>query len=192
MATQKSSLTNRRPDWYHDQDPVLISQILSPSNTEIIPPIPVVGLINEAANNVANTTLDFQPGKKYKIRLINMSALASVFFIIDGHTLNVIEVDGVDTQEAEAEQIYIAPAQRYSFIVEAKSDASQNYAFLAVFDPNPDFALPGSVFPLNTTGYLVYDSTKALPAAPVIDAWNPFDDTTLKVCSVLGNDQGMK
>lgn len=42
-----------------------------------------------------NATLPFQPGKTYRIRIINTSALAMFFFWIDGHSMRIIEVDGV-------------------------------------------------------------------------------------------------
>ena len=42
-----------------------------------------------------NTTLPFQPGKTYRLRIINTSAFAAFYFWIDGHEMNIIEVDGV-------------------------------------------------------------------------------------------------
>ena len=155
--------------------------MLSASNVQIRPPIPNGVLINDASNTVANTTLKFQPGKTYKVRVINMSALASVILLLDSHVLKIIEVDGEYVQEKDAKQIYIAPAQRYSFLVEAKADTSKNYAFLAVFDVNPDFRLPQAVFPFNATAYVEYDAAKPLPAAPVAEVFDLLDDFTLKV-----------
>lgn len=46
-------------------------------------------------NNNANTTFNFVAGKTYRLRLINMSALAMFYFSIDNHTMDVIEVEGV-------------------------------------------------------------------------------------------------
>lgn len=42
-----------------------------------------------------NATLHFVPGKTYRLRVINTSALAMFHFWIDGHDMRVIEVDGV-------------------------------------------------------------------------------------------------
>lgn len=42
-----------------------------------------------------NATLPFVTGKTYRLRIINMSALSSFFFWIDGHNMRLIEVDGV-------------------------------------------------------------------------------------------------
>lgn len=42
-----------------------------------------------------NATLPFVPGKTYRLRIINMSALSAFYFWIDGHDMRLIEVDGV-------------------------------------------------------------------------------------------------
>ena len=42
-----------------------------------------------------NATLPFQPGKTYRLRIVNTSAFAAFFFWIDGHNMTIIEVDGV-------------------------------------------------------------------------------------------------
>lgn len=44
-----------------------------------------------------NATLPFQPGKTYRLRIVNTSAFAMFFFWIDGHDMRIIEVDGVST-----------------------------------------------------------------------------------------------
>ena len=36
-----------------------------------------------------------QPGKTYRLRIVNTSAFAMFFFWIDGHDMRIIEVDGV-------------------------------------------------------------------------------------------------
>ena len=47
-----------------------------------------------------NTTLSFEPGKTYRLRIINTSAFAAFFFWIDGHEMSIIEVDGVSTRSS--------------------------------------------------------------------------------------------
>lgn len=42
-----------------------------------------------------NATLPFQPGKTYRLRIVNTSAFSAFFFWIDGHDMRIIEVDGV-------------------------------------------------------------------------------------------------
>lgn len=42
-----------------------------------------------------NATLPFEPGKTYRLRILNTSAFAAFFFWIDGHDMRIVEVDGV-------------------------------------------------------------------------------------------------
>ena len=42
-----------------------------------------------------NATLPFEPGKTYRLRIVNTSAFAAFYFWIDGHDMRIIEVDGV-------------------------------------------------------------------------------------------------
>jgi iron transport multicopper oxidase len=42
-----------------------------------------------------NATLPFEPGKTYRLRIVNTGAFAAFFFWIDGHEMRVIEADGV-------------------------------------------------------------------------------------------------
>ena len=44
-----------------------------------------------------NATLPFEPGKTYRLRIVNTSAFSAFFFWIDGHDMRIIEVDGVST-----------------------------------------------------------------------------------------------
>jgi FtsP/CotA-like multicopper oxidase with cupredoxin domain len=44
-----------------------------------------------------NATLPFEPGKTYRLRIVNTSAFAAFFFYIDGHDMTIIEVDGVSS-----------------------------------------------------------------------------------------------
>lgn len=43
-----------------------------------------------------NATLPFEPGKTYRLRIVNTSAFSSFYFWIDGHDMEIIEVDGVE------------------------------------------------------------------------------------------------
>lgn len=40
-----------------------------------------------------NAKLNFVPGRTYRLRVVNMAALAMFHFYIDGHDMRVIEVD---------------------------------------------------------------------------------------------------
>jgi iron transport multicopper oxidase len=67
-------------------------------------------------------------------RIINMGAFASQYFWIEGHTMQIVEVDGIYTQEAAADMIYLTAAQRYSVLVTTKNDTSANFAYVSSMD----------------------------------------------------------
>ncbi|KAJ7018391.1 yellow laccase [Mycena alexandri] len=66
------------------------------------------------------------PGLRYRFRLISMSCEPNFIFSIDGHTMTVIEADGVLTQPLVVDSIQIYAGQRYSFVLTANQKIS-NY-----------------------------------------------------------------
>lgn len=160
-------------DWYHDESPGLINNMLSSSNPNALPPFPDAVLINDASSfsftPIVNTT--------YKVRIVNVAAFGAVILAIDSHTAEIIEVDGVYTDKYEASQIRISPAQRYTFLLTTKADSNTNYAFTAILDENPDFTA-SATWPLNATGYLNYN-TGDEAGAYTVDTINPMDDFDL-------------
>ncbi|KAG2179873.1 hypothetical protein INT43_003659, partial [Umbelopsis isabellina] len=136
-------------DWYHDISPVNMAIFLSPDNYEASEPVPDSGLINGlntfncsgatntsvacTGGNRANFT--FTAGKRYRIRVINTSAIAEFDFSIDGHNLTVVEADGVPMKPVTIDRIPINVAQRYSVIVEANQPVG-NYWVRAVINEN--------------------------------------------------------
>jgi iron transport multicopper oxidase len=57
--------------------------------------IPGTSTLGSTVGFNENTTLPFEPGKTYRLRIINTSAFAAFIFWIDGHEMTIIEVDGV-------------------------------------------------------------------------------------------------
>lgn len=180
-------------DWYHDEMPGLIKQFISVTNPTGAEPVPNSALMNETQN----FTLNVEAGKTYYFRMTNLAAFAGQYFWIEGHTMRIIEVDGVYTEPADAEMIYITAAQRYGFLVTTKSDASTNFAMVAsmdtvrmpfcmrqklrstderqsLFDSYPD------TLNYNVTGWLVYDANKPRPEPKLLDSFDAqFDDFDL-------------
>lgn len=65
------------------------------------------------------------------------------YFWIDGHDMRIIEADGTDLQEAPTNMIALTVAQRFSVLVTARNDTSNNWAIHAdmdadMFDVVPD------------------------------------------------------
>lgn len=153
-------------DWSHLSGKTNADWFLSPDSGGN-EPIPYSGLINgRGSYNCSYTTLPCDPkkqspavfnvqrGKRYRVRIINTSAMAVFDFSIQGHKLNVIEVDGVDTVKVSLDWIPIAPAQRYSVIVDMNGNADE-YTILAKMSlamyntaaPNVN-PLPGALNPI--------------------------------------------
>ena len=93
-------------------------------------PIPKAALFNDSQN----LTTAVEPGKTYMFRIINVGAFAGQYIWFEGHTMQIVEVDGIYTNEAAANMIYVAAAQRYSVLITTKNDTSTNFAYVASMD----------------------------------------------------------
>lgn len=129
-------------------------------------------------NETQNLHIPVAPGKTYFLRIVNIAAFAPQYFWIEGHTMRVIEVDGVYHDPAEASELYIAPAQRYGVLLTTNNDTSTNFAIVGSMDTDLFDKVPDGLNP-NVTGWLVYDETKSLPAPANLTEFDPFDDMTL-------------
>ncbi|KAJ7896634.1 laccase [Mycena olivaceomarginata] len=58
-------------------------------------------------------------GQRYRMRLVSMSCDPNFIFTIDGHTMTIIEADGVNTEPLTVDSIQIYAGQRYSFVLTA-------------------------------------------------------------------------
>lgn len=177
-------------DWYHDFMPELIARFMSVANPSGAEPVPNSALMNDTRN----LQIKIQPGKTYKFRVINIGAFAFQYLWFEGHTMSIIEVDGIYTEPAEASMIYLTPAQRYSFLITTRNDTTENFAIVGSMDKvkfshalvssyTKHFqdlfdTVPATLNP-NVTGWLVYDEKKSLPVPALIDEFHPFDDFTL-------------
>ena len=122
-------------DLYHEQAPNLISYYQSPTNANNnngAEPVPDSALINEQQN----VKFPIVAGQSYLFRIINMGAFAPQYVQFDQHTMTVVEVDGVYTQPYTVNQLFIAAAQRYSVIIQAKTTSSQNFAIVSSMSTN--------------------------------------------------------
>ena len=57
-------------------------------------------------------------------------------FYLDGHSMQVIELDGVDVEPFPVEHLSISVAQRYSVLVTALNATDSNYAVHANMGPS--------------------------------------------------------
>ena len=72
------------------------------------------------------TTVTFEAGKKYLLRVINTAYDSTFLFSIDNHELTVVSADFVPIVPYKVDQVHVGIGQRYNIIVEAKplSDGS--------------------------------------------------------------------
>ncbi|KAK2865188.1 hypothetical protein FQN49_003819, partial [Arthroderma sp. PD_2] len=168
-------------DWYHDQMPSLIKHFISYANPTGAEPVPQSALMGETQN----LTIPVKPNKTYFIRTVNMAALAAQYLWFEGHSIRIIEVDGVWTEEYEADMLYITAAQRYGFLLTTKNETIGNFAIVGSMDTDLFDQIPPDLNP-NVTSWLVYDDKKPLPHPKVIDEFAPMDDYALRPTDKAG------
>lgn len=101
--------------------------VANPTGAE---PVPDAALMND----VSDYKLSVDAGKTYMLRLVNIGAFAGQYFWIEGHSMKVVEVDGVFTEAAETDMVYLTSAQRCSVLVTMKNETGTNYPMVGSMD----------------------------------------------------------
>ncbi|KAI7869586.1 Cupredoxin [Spinellus fusiger] len=162
-------------DWYHQQSSINLNAFLSEDNPTGAEPVPESGLIMDGVN----TSLTFVPGKTYRLRVINMSAFSMFYFSIDGHDLDIIENDGIDTQRTTVQSIYLTAAQRISVLVTAKNTTNLNYFMHADMNTDMFDTVPDNL-KTNLTATVFYNKNiSAFADSQDVGMGSSFDDTSL-------------
>lgn len=126
----KEELVLSVSDWYHDPMTSLISGFMDKSNPTGAEPVPKAALWNETQG----LKISVKPGQTYLFRVVNIGAFAGQYVWMEGHKMQIVEVDGVYTQQAEADMVYLSAAQRCSFLVTMKNDTTTNFPVVASMD----------------------------------------------------------
>ncbi|KAJ2353957.1 ferroxidase fet3 [Coemansia sp. RSA 2618] len=116
-------------DWYAIPAQQRVDMTLDPTKPFPPPPSFPYALIN-GVNANHTKALAFEPGKTYRIRLINMATTEWFKFSMPGHEMHVIEADGVYSEPYLIDGLSMGPAQRYSVLVTAHSTNVLNYQYL--------------------------------------------------------------
>ncbi|KAL7314638.1 ferroxidase fet3 [Mucor circinelloides] len=163
-------------DWYHDSSYDNLASFMTVYNPTGAEPVPQAALINDNYNS----SFYFTPGRTYRLRVINMSGFATFYFDIDGHDLDIIEVDGIYTERRTVDSLYLTTAQRYSVLVTAKNTTDYNYYMHGDMDTVMFDIVPDDLNP-NATASIYYDASHS-NFAPIrnIGMASTFDD-----CSVV-------
>nr|QPA20088.1 laccase 5 [Amylostereum areolatum] len=119
-------------DWYHylSTEPPA-NGVPSPNSTLING----LGRFPEGPSDSPLAIVNVTAGQRYRFRLVSISCDDNFVFSIDGHTLTVIEVDGVSHEPLVVDNIQIFAAQRYSFVLNANQPVD-NYWIRALPDTN--------------------------------------------------------
>ncbi|KAJ2908238.1 ferroxidase fet3 [Coemansia aciculifera] len=136
-----------------------------------------IGVINGQDGKQA-PELYFEPGKTYRLRLLNIGSTFMFRFAIDGHDMHVVEVDGVATEKQKVGSVLLGVAQRVSVLVTARSNTASNYRYH--FDIFSDvFAEVPGYNPRSYNGSIIYKEGAefAVPSEPIV--WEDFDDLNL-------------
>ncbi|TPX62642.1 hypothetical protein PhCBS80983_g00268 [Powellomyces hirtus] len=163
-------------DWYHNQfDDILkdYAGVYNPTGSEP-PPDNVIILIHDGTDYIEK--MKFLPGKTYRLRIINMSAFTMYHFSIGGHSMDVIEVDGDDTERKTTNGFWVSVAQRWSVLVTAKNATDKNYPVNLIVDDSM-FAIIPPTLKLNYTTTIEYSPTATLDETPA--PYEELDDIEL-------------
>ncbi|KZV59954.1 multicopper oxidase [Peniophora sp. CONT] len=140
-------------DWYH-----YLSTQAGPGA-----PTPNTTLINGKGRNINETSslplavVNVVAGKRYRFRLVSISCDTNFVFSIDGHTFDVIEVDGTSHQPLAIDSVQIYAGQRYSLVMAANQPVA-NYWIRA---------LPNNI--VNTTSNGINSAILRYAGAPAIE-----------------------
>ncbi|KAJ3066780.1 hypothetical protein HDU98_009968, partial [Podochytrium sp. JEL0797] len=182
-----SEATLQLSDWYHTQSESLLAWYLnSTTNPNGNEPVWDSGLINGIGQfdcsqlKSPSGCLKKDPfvqtiaqGTTMRLRLINTSAFAAFLFSIDGHSLTVIEVDGVLVAPKVVDRLTINTAQRYSVLITA-SQKPGNYLIRAnMYHGDPWTSMPNMPigFNPNVTAVLNYNGIN--PSLPPLKSQPP-------------------
>ncbi|KAG2187386.1 hypothetical protein INT44_005072 [Umbelopsis vinacea] len=144
-------------DYYHVESPTMLRELRKLGALESFPDNVIINGKNNVncdlldvpegrtceSNGTNIESLNFEPGKRYRLRLLNTGTFANTIFSIDNHTLTIIEADGTDLKKYTVDRITLHVGQRYSVIVEA-NQTPQNYYMRAELD-RQCFYTPGVV-----------------------------------------------
>ena len=111
--------------------------------------------------------LNFEAGKKYRLRLLNAAEEDLVQFSIDNHTMTVIANDFVPIVPYETTSLMIDMGQRYDVIVEANAPPG-DYWLRSGFEP---YCIPNGWGADHITAIVRYDSTStAMPTSSSVNS----------------------
>ncbi|KAJ2249671.1 ferroxidase fet3 [Coemansia sp. RSA 475] len=153
-------------DWGHEPYDDHIKMLQTIAEVDMPPNHPTV-LINGINANFSQP-IRFLPGRRYRLRIVSMSFTYWFKVRLPGHTMQVIEADGISSRPSAVDGLDMCPGQRYSVIITAKESLEFNYALNVTFYNDFIVDIPGL-----TTLYhhvpIVYHDNAPVKTYPVIE-----------------------
>ncbi|KAJ7153972.1 laccase [Mycena crocata] len=111
-------------DWYH------YNSFFAPKATTPFPNSTLINGLGRYENGPRSdlAVIKVSHGKRYRFRLVSISCEPAWVFSIDGHSMTIIEVDGVNHEPLMVDSIDIHAGQRYSFVLTADQAVSNYWA----------------------------------------------------------------
>ncbi|RXW16493.1 hypothetical protein EST38_g9361 [Candolleomyces aberdarensis] len=155
-------------DWYH-----------VPAPSAGLVPTPDATLINGKGRYAGGPTsplavIVVRRYRRYRFRLVSISCDPNYVFSIDGHTMTIIEADGVNVTPLTVDSIQIFAGQRYSFVLNANQPVA-NYWVRA----NPNIGTTGFAGGLNSAILRYVGAPNADPVSTNSPNSNPLLETDL-------------
>ncbi|WVQ77114.1 hypothetical protein IAR50_006797 [Cryptococcus sp. DSM 104548] len=118
-------------DWMHDQSSTIVDGLLSTEGYDgsILPPQGDSTLINGIGNYSSSSDIpspaeiQVPVNSTVRLRFINVASHAMMRMSIDDHDLEVIEADGNDIYGPTIHEVPVAPAERYSVLINTTQGA---------------------------------------------------------------------
>jgi L-ascorbate oxidase len=131
-------------DWWHEQVRTLAAGLAQKTFRWVGDPASVLingkGCFAKSVSKVQCTVnitcpsidrahvIDVEPGKTYRLRLINSGALSYLNFAIEGHVLTVVEIDGHYVEPYNTSSIELNTGERVSVLLTANQPVANYWA----------------------------------------------------------------
>ncbi|KAH7891011.1 laccase [Phlebopus sp. FC_14] len=121
-------------DWYHPPSPKMYRGPFSANST-------LINGLGRYPGGPASplAVINVEQGKRYRFRIIGTSCDPWFNFTLDGHTMTVIETDGVETEPVEVDSLPVFAGQRYSVVVNANQPVDNYWVRALSNHPNQTF-----------------------------------------------------
>ncbi|KAJ2542813.1 ferroxidase fet3, partial [Coemansia sp. RSA 1878] len=141
--------------------------IYSKLNAKKIPIAYRMLLVNGMNGNVTQPVV-FEPGKRYRVRVVSLLTAFWLKFRMPGHTMHIIDQDGVACNPVEVDGLDLGPGQRFSILVTAHDTVEYNYKYNVTLYANFVNPLPG-IIPRYYNGPIEYHQNAPLKHIPDVE-----------------------